>query len=130
MNYIQRSGVIGLIAFITPALICDGLLGVFFGVIGWTSLLMGYVAGNLWRVRHALHFWWSIGFACIVHSCLLPVYASLVAQMKNTRGQGGKLFIYLAAGVVIAETLSLIFLLKKVAMWLHKRRLRAEGLHP
>ena len=132
MNYIQRSGVIGAVVLFAPAEFCDGKLGLFFGLLGWTSLLLGYVAGNLWRVRHALHFWWSLTFACVVHSILLPVFAYLVTQEKNIPGQGGKLYIYLAGGIVIAETLSLIFILRHVAMWLHMRKINAlyaDNLH-
>ena len=118
MNSIQRAGVIGLLPFTILFFAYDGRLGTIFGLLGWTSLLLGYVAGSLWRVRHTLHFWWSVFFACIVHACLLPAFVYLVNHIK---GPGGKLFIYLAGGLVAVETLSLIFVLKRIAMWLHRR---------
>lgn len=118
MNSIQRAGVIGLIPFTVLFYVYDGRLGTIFGLLGWTSLLLGYVAGALWKVRHALHFWWSVFFACVIHACLLPVYAYLV---NHTKGHGGRAYIDLAGGLVAIETLTLIFVLKKIAMWLHHR---------
>jgi len=121
MNAIQKVGVIGSLLCYAPSLFCNGRLSMFFGLLGWTFLLLGYVAGNLWRFRHAVHFWWSVAFACVVHSALLPVYAVLVRETKNAPGRDGKLYMYLAVGLVIVETLSLLFVLKKVALWLHAR---------
>jgi hypothetical protein len=118
MNAIQRAGVLGLIPFMVLFYANDGRLGTIFGLLSWTSLLLGYVAGALWRVRHALHFWWSVFFACIVHASLLPVFAYLVNGIK---GDGGKLFIYLAAGLVVVETVVLVFVIKRIAMWFHRR---------
>jgi hypothetical protein len=121
MNAIQRTGVIALFPCFMLSLFCNGRLSMFFGQLGWASILLGYVAGNLWRFRHAVHFWWSVAFACLVHSALLPVYATLVGEIKNAPGHSGKGYMYLAFGLVIAETLSLLFVLKKVAIWLHTR---------
>jgi hypothetical protein len=50
------------------------------------------------------------------------VYAYFVDQMKTAPGHGGKAFIYLAGGMVAGETLLLIFILKRVGMWLHSRQ--------
>jgi len=121
MNVIQQSGVIGGVVMFAPSMIYDGRVGVYCGVVGWSILLFGYVAGSLWKVRHALHFWWSVFVAGLIHMPLLPVYAYLVDQMKNAPGHGGKAYIYLAGGLVSIETIALIYLLKHAAMWLHKR---------
>jgi hypothetical protein len=122
MNNIQRCGVICGIVFFMPSLFCDGRLGVAFGLLAWTSFLMGYVAGGLWKVRHALHYWWSIAFAATVHVFLLPLYASLTRSMKTApNGADGKGYMYLGFGLMIAETLALLFILKHAAMWLHLR---------
>jgi hypothetical protein len=121
MNYIQRAGVIGGCVLFLPSLSYDGRLGMYAGVAGWTILLFGYVAGSLWKVRHAVHFWWSLFFASLVHAALLPIYAYLVDKIKNAPGHEGKAYIYLAGGLVSVEAITLIYLLKHAALWLHKQ---------
>ena len=118
MNNIQRIGVIGMLPCYALSLVLDGRWSMFFGLLGWTSILIGYVAGNLWKFRHAVHYWWSVAFALVVHSALLPVYAKLVPLMK---GHDGKGYMYVAFGLLIAEVLSLLFVLKHAALWLHRR---------
>jgi hypothetical protein len=119
MNYIQRIGCLGLFPFFMLSLIYDGRLSTIFGLMGWTSIFLGYVAGNLWKFRHAVHFWWSVAFACIVHAALLPIYATLIDKMKNAHGQSGKGYMQLSFVLLIAEVLTLLFVLKHVAMWIH-----------
>lgn len=121
MNYIQRGGVIGFAPCFMLSLICNGTWSLFFGLLGWTSILLGYVAGNLWKFRHAVHYWWSVAFALAAHSTLLPVYAKLVRLIKYAPGHDGKAYMYLTFGLLIAEVLSLLFVLKHVALWLHRR---------
>jgi hypothetical protein len=118
MNYIQRGGVIGFAPFFMLSLVCNGNWSMFFGLLGWSWILMGYVAGNLWKFRHAVHYWWSVTFASIAHAALLPVYAKLVPLVK---GRDGKGYMYLTFGLMIAEVLSLLFVLKHAALWLHRR---------
>jgi uncharacterized membrane protein len=121
MNNIQRIGVIGLFPFMILSFIYSGRLGIIFGLMGWTSIFIGYVAGNLWRFRHALHFWLSMTAACIVHIALLPVYASLIDKMKHAHGQDGKTYMYLSFLILIVEVLALQYALKNVGMWLRAR---------
>ena len=121
MNYIQRMGCLGLFPFMILSFVYDGRLGIIFGLIGWTSIFFGYVAGNLWRYRHALHFWWSVAFAAVVHVALLPIYADLVDLIKNAPHHEGKGYMYLAFGLLITEVLTLLYALKHFGMWLHKR---------
>ena len=121
MNYIQRTGVIMLFPFFMLSLFCNGRLSVIFGLFGWTSIFLGYVAGYLWRYRHALHFWWSLAFACAVHGALLPVYATLTNFIKDAPGHNGKGYMYLAFLVLIVEVLALQYALKHVGMWIHAR---------
>ena len=128
MNYIQRGGVIGCGLLQIPSY-SKGRLGVYFGIASWSFLLFGYVAGSLWKVRHALHFWWSMFFASLVHAPLVPVYAQLVGRIRDTPGSGGKTYIYLAAGLVCVETITLIFLLKHAALWIHQRHARAPHIN-
>jgi len=121
MNYIQRIGVFGLFPFMILSYAYNGRAGIIFGLIGWTSIFFGYVAGNLWRFRHALHFWWSTVFAAAVHAGLLPVYARLVDLTKNAPHHEGKGYMYLTFGLLIVEVLTLLYALKHVGMWLHAR---------
>jgi len=119
MNSIQKGGVIGAAVLFLPMFIYKGRLGNDFGVASWSVLLFGYVAGSLWKIRHALHFWWSMLAASLIHVPLLPTYDHLVDQIKNS--PQGKGYIYLAGGLVCVETITLIYILKHAAMWLHKR---------
>jgi len=121
-NYIQRFGIIGSLVLYAVSLFLSFSnlrLGLILGLCGWSCLLFGYVAGSLWRVRHALHFWWSLAFSAVVHACLLPVYVHLVRN--DFQPHASKVYFYLSAYLVVAETLFLIFLLKRVAMWIHRR---------
>jgi hypothetical protein len=128
MNFIQRGGVIGCVALMIPSY-SKGPVGVYFGVASWSALLLGYVAGSLWKVRHALHFWWSLFVAGLIHTPLLPVYAYLTAQIRDTPGHDGKLYIYIAAGLVCVETITLIYLLKHAAIWFHRRHATAPHIN-
>jgi hypothetical protein len=121
MNYIQRIGCLGLFPYMILSFVYSGRLGIIFGLMGWTSIFLGYVAGNLWRFRHALHFWWSVTFACAVHTALLPVYARLVNQIKNAPHHEGKGYMYLTFGVLIVEVLTLLYTLKNIGLWLRRR---------
>ena len=129
MNWIQRSGVIGAGALFvvslplgnshtTPAMVV--------GVCAWSSLLFGYVAGSLWKVRHALHFWYSMAFACVVHVCVLPIYWRLTRgslQLNST----GKAYGYFCIFLVCVETIFLVFMLRRFALWLHRRQHAKAG---
>ena len=124
MNPIQRTGVIGSVALYFLALpLGDSHLrpAIIVGVCGWSFLLFGYVAGSLWKVRHALHFWYSMAFACVVHACLLPIYSRL-AKGTLLLSSAGKAYIYLSGFLVCAETIFLIFVLKRIAMRLHGKQ--------
>jgi hypothetical protein len=121
-NFIQRFGLIGSFVLYGISLFSSSSnvhVSLIIGLCGWSSLLFGYVAGSLWSVRHALNFWWSIVFACGFHACLLPVYAHLIHS--DVQPHAGKEYMYLSVFLVIAETLFLIFLLKRTAMWIHRR---------
>jgi hypothetical protein len=128
MNYIQRIGCLGLFPFMILSFIYSGRLGIAFGLMGWTSIFFGYVAGNLWRFRHALHFWWSVAFATVVHAALLPMYARLVDLIKNAPHHEGKGYMYLAFGLLIVEVLTLLYALKHIGMWLRSRKHRLNEL--
>jgi hypothetical protein len=120
MNKIQRGGVIGFFPLYMLSLVCDGRYGIGFGITAWSWIFLGYVAGNLWKYRHAVHFWWSVAFAFIVHCSLIPVYVGLIPLMKSS-GHSGRSYAQLTFALVVAEILVLLFALKRFAMWLHKR---------
>src|SRR5579871_2888932 len=76
MNPIQKAGVIGCFSLLAVSLFffdSQSASAVIITVCSFSFLLFGYVAGSLWKVRHALHFWYSMAFACIVHVSLLPI---------------------------------------------------------
>jgi hypothetical protein len=101
---------------------------VILGVCAASSLLLGLVAGALWRARHALHFWYSMAFACIVHACFLPIYAWMMADMlatDNPRGTG-KALLLLSLLLIVVEATLLIGVLKRIALWFFKRRLKSN----
>lgn len=128
MNWIQKTGVISSLSLYAISLPVSGAYAkpaVFIGVCAWSCLLFGYVAGSLWKVRHALHFWYSMAFACVVHVCLLPIYAR-IARGSSITNSAGKLYMYLAVGLVCVETILLIVVLKRVAMKLHGRHAKAQ----
>lgn len=101
-------------------------IGIGFGVAVWTCLFLGYVSGSLWKVRHALHFWWSMTAAVIVHGATLPAFIYMSRQIRDSRD--GKAYIYLAAGLMSVEVIVLLFLLKHAAMWFHARSHKASEL--
>lgn len=128
MNWIQRTGVISsMILYFIFLPLSDGHAkpAAIVGVCGWSCLLFGYVAGSLWKVRHALHFWYSMAFASIVHTCLLPVYWR-VTQGASVTNKAGKLYMYLAVSLVCVETIFLVFVLKRVAIKLRGRHAKAQ----
>jgi hypothetical protein len=129
MNFIQRGGCIGFVVLFMPSLFCSGRLAVYFGVACWSVLLFGYVAGSLWKVRHASHFWWSMFVAALVHVPLLPIYTYLADRIKNAPGRDGRGYIYLAGGLVCVETITLIYLLKHAALWIHQRHAKAPHIN-
>lgn len=100
---------------------------VIIGVCAASSLLLGLVAGALWRARHALHFWYSMAFACIVHACFLPIYAWMMAEMltNNPRGTGRGLLL-LSLLLIAVEATLLIGLLKRIALSFFKRRRKSN----
>lgn len=129
MSLIERSGFVAFVASLIPFYTYSGRLGVYCGVAGWSLWLSSFVAGSLWRVRHAVHFWWSLVFAGLVHASLLPTYAYLVERIKLNPGHEGKVFIYFAGGVMLAEMFTLLFLLKRAAMWVHTRHAKTPHVN-
>lgn len=128
MNWIQKTGVISSIVLyfiFLPLSDHNAKPAMIVGVCGWSCLLFGYVAGSLWKVRHALHFWYSMAFACIVHTCLLPIYWR-ITQGASAANSAGKLYMYLAVLLVCAETIFLVVVLKRVAMKLHGKHVKAQ----
>jgi hypothetical protein len=128
MNFIQRGGVIGCGLLQIPSY-SKGRLGVYCGIASWSILLFGYVAGSLWKVRHALHFWWSLFVASLIHVPLLPVYAHLAGQIRDAPEHEGKAYLYLAVGLVCVETITLIYILKHAALWIHQRHAKAPHIN-
>ncbi|MBS1814899.1 MAG: hypothetical protein JSS87_08515 [Acidobacteria bacterium] len=121
MNWIQKSGCLLGVLLILPYLIADGRLGIFLGLLSWTSFYVGYVGGGLWKYKHALHFWWSFAGASVVHALLLPIYAVIVKLTKNAPGHEGKLYLYLGFGLLICEVLSLHYATKKIGLRIHHK---------
>jgi hypothetical protein len=121
MNVIQKTGVLGSAPFIFLSWVYHGKTADVLGIIGWTSIVMGYVAGNFWLYRHAMHFWWSTLVAAFIHAFLLPVYVKLTDSMQFAKGHSGKGYLQLAFLLMIVETLTLQIVLKRVAMWIHRR---------
>ena len=118
MNFLQRGGVISGVACMPFSYMHDPI-GTCFGVASWTCLFIGYVSGAFWKVRHALHFWWSMAIAVVLHCATLPAFAYLTRQIRDS--SSGKAYIYVAAALMSVEVIVSIFLLKHAAMWLHAR---------
>jgi hypothetical protein len=66
-----------------------------------------------------------MAFACVVHICLLPIY-SRITQAASVTDSAGKLYMYLAVLLVCAETIFLVFVLKRVAMKLHGKHAETQ----
>lgn len=120
MNAIQKSGLIACVALAIPSFAYSGRLGMFFGLSCWSSLFLGYVAGSRWRVRHAVHFWWSLLVAVAAHCGVLPVYARLI-NLLNASPHSGRGIIQLTGGLLAVEVIIFIVILKRAALWIHQR---------
>ena len=118
MNFLQRGGVIFGLACM-PFSYMHEPVGTFFGVASWTCLFLGYVSGAFWKVRHALHFWWSMAAAVTLHCSTLPAFIYLSRQIRDSHN--GKTYIYIAGGLMSIEVIAVIFLLKHVALWFHAK---------
>jgi hypothetical protein len=121
MNAIQKTGMVGSAPFVFLSWVFHGKAAEYLGMIGWTSILLGYVAGNFWRYRHAMHFWWSTSAAVVIHASLLPTYAKLTRLSQFDNGHSGKAYFQLTFLLMIVETLTLQVLLKRVAIFIHRR---------
>ena len=121
MNFLQRGGVICGLACMPFSYVHDPV-GTYFGVASWTILFLGYVSGALWKVRHSLHFWWSLVVAAVIHCTTLPAFIYFTRQIRDSRD--GRSYIYLAGGLMSIEVIAVVFLLKHAAMWLHSRSRR------
>ena len=122
MNWIQRAGGLSFIILFIPAVIASGGWHLFFALCSWTCLFLGYVAGSLWKLRHALHFWWSLIAATLAHACLIPLYLSLIRLNDSIHhAQGPRGVIYLTGLLLSAEVLIFLFILKRFGLWLHNR---------
>jgi len=121
MNAIQKAGLLGSAPFIFCSWIYDGKIGEVLTIVGWTTIVMGYVAGNFWRYRHALHFWWSTVAAGAIHVFTLPIYLRFSRGMKFAHGSSGKSYLNLTFLLMIIEVLALQILLKRLAMLIYRR---------
>ncbi len=121
MNAIQKIGVIGSLPFVFVSWAFPGVTGDILASVGWTLIVLGYVAGNFWRYRHAMHFWWSTLAACVIHGFVLPFYIRLTNSMQFAKGNSGRGYLQLTFLLMIVETLTLQIVLKRIAMWIHRR---------
>jgi hypothetical protein len=121
MNAIQKSGVIGFFVLLFGSLPFSGkTTAPYMEVCAQTSLFFGWVAGSLWKVRHALHFWWSLVIATLGHLCLIPTYLRISRYYDSGHHSGREVGLVIV-GMIAAETILFVTLLKKVAMWAHGR---------
>ena len=126
-NWVQRTGLILFFPLVLCSWIFDGKAGSAFGVAAWSSIFLGYVAGNLYKYRHALHFWWSVAIASLIHASLSPLFIRLTNGARQPHS--GKGYAQLAFGVLIVEVLLLLFIVKRTAMWIHRRQHRDWPAH-
>jgi Ni/Fe-hydrogenase subunit HybB-like protein len=121
MNVIQKSGAIGffVLLFVSLAFV-DETYKAYVEVGAQTSIFLGWVAGSLWKVRHALHFWWSLLVATLGHLCLLSTYLRINRYFDSGHHSGREVGT-VTVGMIAAETIIFLVLLRKVAMWIHRR---------
>lgn len=121
MNPIQKTGCIGFFVLLFGGLFFLGdPRQVYCEIAAQTSLFLGWVAGSLWKVRHALHFWWSLVVAIVGHICLLPTYLRVTRYFDSGHHSGREVGT-VVVGMIAVETIIFLVLLKKIAMWIHRR---------
>ena len=121
MNAIQKTGAICFVVLLLGSLaFVDDPRQAYVEVGAQTSLFLGWVAGSLWKVRHALHFWWSMLIAILGHLCLLSTYFRISRYFESGHHSGREVGTVIV-GMIAAETIVFLFLLRKVAMWIHRR---------
>jgi hypothetical protein len=121
MNVIQKAGAIGFFVLLFGGLaVVDETHQAYVEVGAQTSLFLGWVAGSLWKVRHALHFWWSLLVAILGHLCLLSTYLRISRYLDSGHHSGREVGTVIV-GMIAVETILFLVLLKKVAMWIHRR---------
>jgi len=120
MNAIQKTGAICFFVFFTLSLLVPHTLRIYFDISSQTCLFLGWVAGSLWRVRHALHFWWSLVIAVLGHIGLLSIYVR-VNRYFDASYHPGREIATVIVGMIALETLVFLFILKRIALWLHRR---------